>query len=185
MVYFKTNWIKDSNQWVIRKVRPWVFGAGILYFVYNFTIYEMLGRRVVLFRKLDPRTEKELQEDANKHRSRFGYMPRYEPTMDRSIKRKKYDAQTFEEMINDVPRLKTHKESLEIPNYVDDFGLEKPEKTRELYYALLEHSRTPGAFDYTKPQTKHSLFPDVEIQGYVTLGSKSDHNKLQISKFST
>ena len=22
MVYFKTNWIRDSNQWVIRKIRP-------------------------------------------------------------------------------------------------------------------------------------------------------------------
>lgn len=22
MVYFKTNWIRESNQWVIRKVRP-------------------------------------------------------------------------------------------------------------------------------------------------------------------
>lgn len=22
MVYYKTNWIRDSNQWVMRKVRP-------------------------------------------------------------------------------------------------------------------------------------------------------------------
>ena len=185
MVYFKTNWIKDSNQWVIRKIRPWVFGLGISYFVYNFTIYEYLGRRVIVWRKLDPRTEEELQNDANKYRSRWGYYPRYEPTLDRSIKRRKYDSQSLEEMINDTPRLTTHKESYYIPAYKDDYKLEQPEKTRELYYALLEHSRVPGTFDYTQPQTQHSLFPDVETQAYVTLGSETDHNKLQISKFGT
>ena len=47
MVYFKTNWIQDSNRWVIRKVRPWVFLSfgGALFF--TFTYYEYLGKRVV------------------------------------------------------------------------------------------------------------------------------------------
>lgn len=79
MVYYKTNWIRDSNQWVIRKIRPvsgifeilkifqwWVIGlGGFLYF--HFTIYEYLGRRVAFFNKwLDPRTETEKIEDAKK-----------------------------------------------------------------------------------------------------------------------
>lgn len=185
MVYFKTNWIKDCNQWVIRKVRPLVFIPGIAYFLYNFTIHEYLGRRVVLWRKLDPRTEEELQKDAEKYRSRWGYYPRYEPSLDRSIKKRKYELQSLEETINDTPRLNAHKTAYHTPTYRDDFGIEKPEKTRELFYAILEHSRRPGTFDYTQPQTQFSLFPDIETQAYVTLNSENDHNRLQISKFST
>ena len=51
------------------------------------------------------------------------------------------------------------------------------------YLTILEHCRAPGHFDYTKPQTFHALFPDVEQEAYVEIGGKQ-HRKLRISDFS-
>jgi hypothetical protein len=34
-----------------------------------------------------------------------------------------------------------------------------------------EHNRQPGAFDYNYPQTFYSLFPEIEQESYVTIGS--------------
>ena len=84
MVYYKTNWIRDSNQWVMRKVRPvskiennfklivlqfaWGAGLGMLYF--HMTLYEHLNRRVALWNKwFDIRTDEEKQHDAERLRS--------------------------------------------------------------------------------------------------------------------
>jgi hypothetical protein len=70
MVYFKTNWIRDSNQWVIRKIRPWAWGIGFGGLYFHFTIYEYLNRRVAFFNRwLDMRTEDEKKRDAEKLRS--------------------------------------------------------------------------------------------------------------------
>jgi hypothetical protein len=52
-----------------------------------------------------------------------------------------------------------------------------------LYMTLLEHSRMPGAFDYTQPQTYYSLFPDIEQEAYVEIGGDK-HKLLAISNFS-
>jgi hypothetical protein len=185
MVYFKTNWIKDSNQWVIRKIRPWAYGGGILFFAYHFTQIEYLGRRVVLFKNyFDPRSEKEKLKAAEEKRSRWGYQPRFEPTLERSIKKRKYDQQTLEEMVNDTPRIDSQSEYFHLRStYVDDYNITDTKDVKELFYALLEHAREPGAFDYTQPQTHHAVFPDVETQAYVTLNS-NQHRKLKISKFS-
>jgi len=184
MVYFKTNWIKDSNQWVIRKIRPWVFGFTFLFFGYHFSIYEMLGRRVYLFNKyIDPRTPEEKQADANRFRSRWGYKPRYEPTLEISIKKEKYRNQSLKETLEDTPRIDGR--SQERGSYEIDYDLQDPEKTREIYFAILEHSRVPGTFDYTIPQTQHTLFPDVEQEAYVTLNSNErDSRNLKLSKYS-
>jgi hypothetical protein len=70
MVYYKTNWVRDSNQWVMRKIRPaaWGIGFGALYF--HFTLYEHLNRRVAFWNKwLDFRTEEEKQRTADKLRT--------------------------------------------------------------------------------------------------------------------
>lgn len=185
MVYFKTNWIKDSNQWVIRKIRPWVFAGFFFFYVHHFTQYEYLGRRVVLWKNyFDPRTEKEKLEAAEKKRSRWGYHPRYEPTLERSIKKRKYDNQTLEEMINDTPRIdiETKPKPNQRPEFIDDYKIEDPKNVKNLFFAVLEHAREPGAFDYTQPQTHYAVFPDVEPQAYVTLNSRSN-KKLQISKW--
>lgn len=183
MVYFKTNWIKDSNMWVIRKIRPWAVGGGILFLYFHFTYYEYLGRRVYFFNKyIDHRTTEEKQADANKYRSRWGYKPRYEPNLEISIKKDKYKNQSLKETLLDTPRIKGNPDSES--RYVMDYDIEDPEKTREFSLAILEHSRVPGTFDYTIPQTQHSLFPDVEQEAYVNLNSSiKDTRLLQISKF--
>ena len=184
MVYFKTNWIQDSNRWMIRKIRPWVFLGGGGFIFYHFTMYEYLGRRIAFFNKyLDPRTENEKQEDANRYRSRFGYKPRYEPNLEISIKNEKYKNQTLKETLYDTPRIDKNNQIINRPTYEKDYGLEDPETTREFCLAWLEHARKPGSFDYTIPQTQHSLFPDVEQEAYVTINSK-DTNKFNISKYS-
>ena len=186
MVYFKTNWIQDSNRWVIRKVRPWVYLSLGGFFIFHFTYYQYLGRRVVFFKKyLDWRTPEELQKDADNQRSRFGYKPRYEPTLEISIKKQKYQKENLIDTIKDTPRINSKANNPKIGSYEDHYGIEDPEKTRKFCLVLLEHARTPGTFDYTIPQTQYSLFPDVEQEAYFTFGSNNkDSRKLQISKFS-
>ena len=186
MVYFKTNFIKDSNTWVIRKVRPFVYGLFGFGAFYYFLMYEYLGRKVVLLRKLDPRTEDELQNAAIKKRTRWGYQPRFEPSLERSIKKRKYSAQNLEETINDTPRIESAKHYYRRPaNYVYDYNMIESKKINDIYLAILDHSREPGTFDYTKPQTYTAVFPDVESQAYVTLNSENHHRKLQISRFAS
>lgn len=181
MVYFKTNWIKETNQWIIRKVRPFAWSLVAGYFIFHFTYYEYLGRRVAFFNKhLDPRTDVEKQKDAIKYRTRFGYKPRYEPSLEISIKKEKYAKQDLKEILEDTPRL--YNDSKEKPDFEKAYGLEAPEKTREFFYAILEHARKPGTFDYTVPQTQHAVFPDVQQEGYVTLNSNQSKG-LIISKF--
>lgn len=186
MVYFKTNFIKDSNVWVIRKVRPFVWGGFFVGFWYYFMMYEYVGRKVVLLRKLDPRSQKDIENDAIKKRSRWGYQPRFEPSLERSIKKRKYDNQTLEETVNDTPRIESNTDFYRRPtNYIKDFDMIESKKISDFYFAMLDHSRVPGAFDYTQPQTYHAVFPDVQSQAYVTLNSEKDHRKLQISRFAS
>ena len=140
-------------------------------------MYEYLNRRVAFFNKwLDFRTEEEKQRDADKWRSNFGYYPRYEPKLHKSLKRRKYDLQTLEETLNDTPLLNTS----DVASYRKAYNIEDPEQMEVIYMTLLDHARTPGLFDYTQPQTYHAVFPDVEQEAYVEIGGKS-HRKLQIS----
>lgn len=185
MVYFKTNWIKDSNQWMIRKVRPWFLLVAVGGFVYHFTIHEMLARRVAFFNKyIDPRTPQEKQNDSNLYRSRFGYKPRYEPSLPISIKKEKYANQSLKEMVEDTPRLESNVERKNYGVFDKYHNLESPEITRKFALALLEHARAPGTFDYTIPVTYHAVFPDVEQEAYVTLNSKErDSNRFNIGKY--
>jgi hypothetical protein len=155
-----------------------IFGVGYMY--WNFTLYEYLGRRVAIYnRYLDPRTDEEKQLDANKLRTNFGYFPRYEPKLHRSLKKRKYDMQNLEETVNDTPQLRTSNKA----TYKHAYGIKDPEKEEIFYMTLLDKSRVPGVFDYTQPQTFHALFPDVEQDAYVTIGGKK-HRKLAISDFS-
>jgi hypothetical protein len=65
-----------------------------------------------------------------------------------------------------------------------EWGYDDPDNTKSLYYVALDHARTPGAFDYTQPQTYFAIFPDTEKYNYVELGGNL-HKGLQISKFSS
>ena len=81
--------------------------------------------------------------------------------------------------MNDTPRMETRTGSI----YNKEYGIEDPEVTRNKCFTLLDHSRVPGTFDYTKPQTYHGLMPDVEQEAYITIGG-NDHRKLKISSYS-
>jgi hypothetical protein len=82
----------------------------------------------------------------------------------------------LEETFNDTPLLKTHNHA----SYKEAYGIEDPEEMQVIYMTFLEHSRAPGSFDYSQPQTYHSLFPDVEQEAYVEIDG-NNHRKLRIS----
>lgn len=95
------------------------------------------------------------------------------------MKKRKYDLQTLEETLFDTPRLQTNN----APIYKQSADIEEPEKVDIMYLTLLEHAREPGVFDYSQPQTYHSLFPDIEQEAYVEVDG-DNHRKLTISQFS-
>lgn len=100
-------------------------------------------------------------------RANWGYKPRYEPVYAFSIKRNKYDNQSREEYFNDTPRVAAQ------------HGLDKregmltPKEVRTIVSIATEHNRNPGTFDYNYPQTFFSLYPEIEQESYVTIGSNA------------
>jgi hypothetical protein len=65
----------------------------------------------------------------------WGYKPRYEPVLDFSLKKVRYDTQTREEYFQDTPRLRTkmsreHKE-----------GMLDPKEVRTIFNIAVEHNR--------------------------------------------
>lgn len=82
----------------------------------------------------------------------------------------------MEETFNDTPRLKVNAYS----PFQEAYGIQDPEEMNVIYMTLLEHSRVPGTFDYTQPQTRYSLFPDIDQEAYVEIGG-NQHRKLRIS----
>lgn len=49
--------------------------------------------------------------------------------------------------------------------------LATPKEIRTIVSIASEHNRQPGAFDYNYPQTFYSLYPEIDQETYVTLGS--------------
>jgi len=118
--------------------------------------------------------------DAQQKMSNYGYRPRYEPNLKRSLKIRKYEKQSLQEALLDTPRIQTSIGSV----YTKDYGIDDPEVTRSFFYNALDHARIPGTFDYTKPQTYHAVFPDVEQEAYVEVGG-NNHKMLRISQYSS
>ncbi|MFS8159880.1 MAG: hypothetical protein ACMG6E_06655 [Candidatus Roizmanbacteria bacterium] len=52
-------------------------------------------------------------------------------------------------------------------------GLANPKEVRTIVSIATEHNRDPGVFDYTFPQTFYSLYPEIEQESYITLGSSA------------
>ena len=91
MVYHITNYMKESNVWLIRKTR-WIIWSlvGFVPFYRN-TYWDYHARRVVWGKKIfDHRTEEEQIADAIKEKANWGYKPRYEPVYEHSIKKRKH-----------------------------------------------------------------------------------------------
>ena len=164
MVFHITNYMRETNVWMIRKGR-WILwgGVGFLPMYRNF-YWDFLGRRVAWKDYYSGMTEDEKRQKAENERADWGYKPRYAPTYDFSIKKRKYAEQTREETFADHPRIAT--------GHTRDMreGLVAPKEIRTIVAIASEHNRQPGAFDYNVPQTFYSLYPEIEQETYVTLG---------------
>lgn len=80
--------------------------------------------------------------------------------------------------MGDTPLIKTNYRS----HYNKHYNMEEPEDFMIKFNTLLEKSRVPGQFDYTQPQTYHTLFPEIEQANFVTMGGEI-HRNLAISEF--
>ncbi len=145
MVFHVTNYMRETNVWMIRKCR-WIFWS--LFFsipIYRNTYWDFLGRRRAWAEYLTGGTEEERIQKAEAARADWGYHPRYEAKYDFSIKTAKYAAQTREESLRDMPRL--HVKAGRLPH--EDIIPAK--KVRDFIMIQSEHNRMPGVFDYNYP----------------------------------
>ena len=107
MVFHVTNYMRETNVWMIRKMR-WILWGGVAFIpLYRNFYWDFIGRRVAFKDWLSGKTEDEKRRESEDVRANWGYKPRYEPVYNFSIKRQKYDAQTREEYYADIPRLQT------------------------------------------------------------------------------
>ena len=95
MVFHVTNYMRETNVWLIRKMRWILWGVCPSTPIYRNTDWDFLGRRVAWRDSLGFwGTEAEKKEKAEKDSANWGYHPRYEPVYDFSIKSRKYSSQT-------------------------------------------------------------------------------------------
>jgi len=170
MVFHVTNYMRETNVWMIRKMR-WIFWSfGLSVPIYRNTYWDYLGRRAAWRDSLSFKTEDEKRQEAEALRADWGFHPRYEPKHDFSIKARKYAQQTPEEAINDIPRV--------IQNEKKDHqaGVLTPTEVHSLVMVLREHNRQPGVFDYNVPQPFYSSFPEIEQECVIEVGSKYRNN---------
>ena len=105
MVFHITNYMRETNVWMIRKCRwiIWLTMGSVPLF--RMTYYEYLGRRQAYWSYYMGGTEDERREYAQSQKGNWGYHPRYEAKYDFSLKTRKYALQTPEEQLNDTPRM--------------------------------------------------------------------------------
>lgn len=166
MVFHIMNYMRETNVWMIRKMR-WIFwslGASVP--IYRNVYWDYLGRRVA-WRDDFQGTPAEKQAWSESQRGDWGFKPRFESKYDFSIKAQKQAQMSPAENIRDMPRLRTRstKESKD--------GVMEPKQVRSIVQIASEHNRQPGVFNYDFPQTFYSTFPEIETESYVTLGSSA------------
>ena len=165
MVYHVTNYMRETNVWMIRKMR-WIFWSlGLSVPIYRLTYWSYQGRRAALRENLSTKTEEQKRAEAEALRADWGYHPRYEPKYDFSIKTRKHALQTREEAINDIPRITTKERKL------NRTGMWNHDQVRSIVMVAREHNRLPGVFDYNYPQTFYSTFPNIEPEAVIEIGS--------------
>jgi len=168
MVFHVSNYMRETNVWMIRKMR-WIFWSIALSVpIYRNTYWDYLGRRTAWVEYLRPGTVNEKIERAESLRADWGFHPRYEAKYPFSIKTHKYANQTRKEALEDLPRLHTRSSMI--------YGQEKlvePKHIRDGIMILKEHNRPPGVFDYNYPQYFFSTFPEEEYESYYTIGGES------------
>lgn len=105
MVFHITNYMRETNVWMIRKMRWMLWGFVSFIPLYRNFYWDYHGRRVAWKKWWANKSEDEQRQEAERLRTNWGYHPRYEPVYDFSIKKTKYDNQTREEYFKDIPRL--------------------------------------------------------------------------------
>ena len=85
MVFHVTNYMRETNVWMIRKMR-WIFwGIYCIVPAYRWFYFDYLGRRVA-YKDDWKGTEVEKQKASEALKADWGFNPRYEPKVDFSIK---------------------------------------------------------------------------------------------------
>ena len=97
MVFHVTNYMRETNVWMIRKGRWILWGLGGFLPAYRNFYWDFLGRRVAWKDYYSGLTEEEKRQKAESERADWGYHPRFTPNLDFSIKARKYAEQTREE----------------------------------------------------------------------------------------
>ena len=92
MVFHVTNYMRETNVWMIRKMR-WILWGSIGFVpLYRNTYWDYLGRRVAWKDYFGWwGTEEQKKEEAERLRADWGYHPRYEPKYSFSLKARKYE----------------------------------------------------------------------------------------------
>ena len=91
MVFHVTNYMRETNVWMIRKMRWILWGMVSATPIYRCTYWDYLNRRVAWRTYYFGGTEEEKKAHAESLIGNWGYKPRYEPVYDFSIKNKKYE----------------------------------------------------------------------------------------------
>lgn len=142
MVFHITNYMRETNVWMIRKMR-WILWGGVAFVpLYRAFYWSFNGRRVAWKKWWAGKSEDEQRAEAERDRADWGYKPRYEPIYEFSIKKQKYELQTREEKMQDLPRLRTSMSREHREGFLD------PKEVRTLVSIASEHNRHPGLFDY-------------------------------------
>ena len=95
MVFHITNYMRETNVWMIRKCRWFFWVACMGTVIYRNTYWDYLGRRVAWKDRLGwYGSEEEKKALAEKWKGDWGYKPRYVPVYDFSIKARKQEGET-------------------------------------------------------------------------------------------
>ena len=136
MVFHVTNYMRETNVWMIRKMRWMLWGMVTCVPIYRSTYKTYLGRRVAWKDELGWYGNEEYKkQNAEELRANWGYTPRYEPVYDFSLKARKYETQTDMERVNDTPRLHI------TGNISENQGVVKAHDVKTLTSIVNEHNR--------------------------------------------
>lgn len=91
MVFHVTNYMRETNVWMIRKGRWILWGLVSSVPIYRSQYWDYLGRRVAVKNWLYGWSEDRQREEAEAKKADWGYKPRYTPVYDFSIKKAKHD----------------------------------------------------------------------------------------------
>ena len=87
MVFHVTNYMRETNVWMIRKMRWMLWGFVLFIPLYRNFYWDYTGRRVVLKEWLSMMSDEDKKKEAISKRANWGYKPRYEPIYNFSLKR--------------------------------------------------------------------------------------------------